>query len=130
MNVQGFSHVTLRVRDLQRSLDFYRDKLGMKVVHIGRKDAYLEWGEAWVCIMEKRDDPPQTLKTLGVDHIAFFIPPSYFDEAVQRLKEHGITIVRGPLKRGTGWSVNFLDPDGTELELHTSTLQERMTVWT
>lgn len=130
MNVQGFSHVTIRVKDLQRSLGFYRDVLGMKAIHIGRKDAYLEWGSAWVCIMEKPGNLPQTKKTLGVDHIAFFIPPASFDEAVQILRKHGVTVVRGPLQRGAGRSVNFLDPDGTELELHTSTLQERMTVWT
>ncbi len=43
MRVTGFNHVTIRVSDLQTALRFYRDTLGMKLVHLGRSDAYLEW---------------------------------------------------------------------------------------
>ncbi len=49
--------------------------------------------------------------------------------AVHVLQENEVRIVRGPVQRGQGWSINFLDPDGTQLELHTSTLEERMKVW-
>jgi len=41
-----------------------------------------------------------------------------------------VPIVRGPVRRGPGWSINFLDLDGTQLELHTSTLAARMATWT
>ncbi|MBA2875119.1 VOC family protein [Thermaerobacillus caldiproteolyticus] len=128
MNVQGFSHVTINVSDLSRSLRFYVDVLHMKLVHRGRKDAYLEWGSAWVCLQE-RPEMERQRQQLGVDHVAFFIDEQDFAEAVQRLKENDVPIVREPVQRGRGWSVNFLDPDGTQLELHTSTLAERMTVW-
>lgn len=52
-----------------------------------------------------------------------------FAVAVDVLREAAVPIVRGPVKRGTGWSVNFLDPGGTQLELHTSTLAERIRGW-
>jgi catechol 2,3-dioxygenase-like lactoylglutathione lyase family enzyme len=52
-----------------------------------------------------------------------------FDAAVSLLRRAAVPIVRGPVQRGLGWSVYFLDPDGTKLELHTSTLEERMTIW-
>lgn len=65
----------------------------------------------------------------GVDHVAFTIDEAEFDEAACKLEEAGVPIVRGPIRRGIGRSINFLDPDGTQLELHTSNLRERMTVW-
>jgi metallothiol transferase len=128
MKLAGFNHVTIRVRNLRRSLVFYRDVLGMTLVHLGRTDAYLDGGGAWVCLVEKAESDAQE-KVAGVDHVAFSIAESDFDEAVQQLKQHGVTIVRGPVLRGQGWTVNFLDPDGTQLELHTGTLEKRMEVW-
>lgn len=64
-----------------------------------------------------------------MDHIAFSIAEADFEDAVQLLKKAEVPIVRGPLRRGEGWAVNFLDPDGTQMELHTSDLQQRMAVW-
>lgn len=129
MQVTGFSHVTINVKDLTKSLEFYGDKLGMKVRHQGKKDVYLEWGDAWVCLIEKENY--QTLKKdqLGTDHIAFYIEEKFFNDAVEILKRNQIEIVRGPIQRGMGRSINFLDPDGIELELHTSSLNQRMTIW-
>jgi catechol-2,3-dioxygenase len=128
MNVQGFSHVTINVSDLNRSLSFYLDVLKMQLVHRGRKDVYLEWGRAWICLQERPEKAEQR-EQLGVDHVAFYINEKDFAMAVKHLQENNVEIVRGPIKRGLGWSVNFLDPDGTQLELHTSTLAERMKVW-
>ena len=55
MKVQGFSHVTINVSDLQRALDFYTGVLQMRLVHRGRRDAYLEWGSAWICLQERSE---------------------------------------------------------------------------
>jgi catechol 2,3-dioxygenase-like lactoylglutathione lyase family enzyme len=73
-------------------------------------------------------DSLETSSGYGIHHIAFSIDEKGFFEAVQRLKEKEVRIVRGPLKRGEGWSVNFLAPDNVQFELHTSNLQERMEV--
>lgn len=129
MLVKGFNHLTIRVSDLAASLEFYIGVLGMTVRHRGRTDAYLEWGTAWICLIEQQDYTEQTERQLGVDHIAFYIEEQEFMNAVHVLQENEVCIVRGPVQRGQGWSINFLDPDGTQLELHTSTLEERMKVW-
>lgn len=129
MRVEGFSHVTIRVKDLNNSLKFYCDVLGMRVRHRGSKDVYLEWGKAWVCIIERTNFEGIMKEYLGTDHIAFYISEEYFQDAVETLHNNQITIVRGPIRRGIGWTINFLDPDGTELELHTATLEQRMSVW-
>ena len=129
MKVSGFNHVTIRVSDLARSLAFYVDVLGMQLVHRGRKDVYLEWGRAWVCLIETEEKHRKPKESLGVDHIAFSIDEADFEDAVHLLQQAEVPIVRGPLRRGQGWAVNFLDPDGTQLELHTSDLEQRMAVW-
>jgi len=119
--------VTIDVSDLERSLQFYVGTLGMKLVHRGRWDAYLELGSAWVCLQE-RPELPATQQQLGVDHVAFYIAEDGSHTAVDALRSANVPIVRGPARRG-GWTVNFLDPYGTKLELHTGTLAERMEVW-
>jgi RimJ/RimL family protein N-acetyltransferase/catechol 2,3-dioxygenase-like lactoylglutathione lyase family enzyme len=128
IGLKGFSHVTIDVANLDSSLEFYVETLQMQLVHRGRRDAYLEWGVAWVCLQERPDLAPPNPQ-LGVDHVAFYIDSNEFHAAVEVLRQSNIPIVRGPVHRGGGWTVNFLDPDGTELELHTATLAERMMVW-
>ncbi len=128
MNVTGFSHATINVTSLAPALAFYRDILGMRLVHHGAHDAYLEWGTAWICIQEHGGRHPAPGDT-GVDHVAFHIAEADFPAAVDLLRQAQVPLVRGPLLRGLGWTITFLDPDGTHLELHTSTLAERMTVW-
>lgn len=71
MNVTGFSHITLNVRNLQTSLEFYHGILGMTLRHRGRSDAYLEWGSAWVCLVERADAEEHTDGFAGMDHVAF-----------------------------------------------------------
>lgn len=129
MNVQGFNHITINVSNLETSLSFYVDRLGMTPVHKGERDCYLEWGTAWICLQQRPDYQQQREQEIGIDHVAFSIQEAFFHDAVSHLKNENIEIVRGPVKRGSGWTVNFLDPDGTQLELHTSTLEERMKVW-
>ncbi|MDX8360060.1 VOC family protein [Cytobacillus sp. IB215316] len=129
MHVQGFNHVTINISNLTNSLKFYVEVLGMELVHQGKKDAYLEWGSAWICLQEREQYPNKLVEQLSVDHVAFSISEDHFDAAVNILNDNEVIIVRGPIKRGTGLAINFLDPDGTQLELHTSTLADRMKVW-
>lgn len=129
MDVKGFNHLTLHVHNLNTTLAFYTQVLGMTVRHKAKHDAYLEWGTAWICIIEKHSFEQNDKHKLGVDHIAFYIEQADFERAVSILKAHDVILVREPTQRGKGMSVNFLDPNGIEFELHTSTLDERMAVW-
>lgn len=129
MKVTGFNHVTIRVSNLQRSLNFYRGILGMELVHQGRRDVYLEWGTAWICLLEREGERMDASAGPGVDHVAFTIADEHFDDAVERLREYQVRMIRGPMERGGGRVINFLDPDGTQLELYTGNLEGRMKNW-
>jgi catechol 2,3-dioxygenase-like lactoylglutathione lyase family enzyme len=65
VNVSGFSHVAINVRDIGVALDFYVGTLGMRLAHRGEHDAYLEWGAAWLCVQERALLP--AAPELGVD---------------------------------------------------------------
>jgi len=129
MKVTGFNHVTIRVKSLQKSLAFYQDLLGMTLVHLGRTDAYLSWGEAWVCLIEIQHAKEHDNNRVGIDHIAFSIDEQDFPETVNRLKRENVPMVREPVLRGGGYSVQFLDPDGIVIELFTGNLEKRMRNW-
>ncbi|RAL26982.1 VOC family protein [Thermoflavimicrobium daqui] len=128
MKVTGFNHLTLCIKSLEKSLPFYCDILGMTLVHRGNTDAYLEWGDAWICLLEK-SDYQKTENQIGMDHIAFSISEEGFNDAITVLHNHHIPITRTPIERGGGHSVQFLDPDGITIELFTGSLQQRMRNW-
>lgn len=130
MRVTGFSHITLQVSNLEQSLRFYCEKLQMKLVHQGRADAYLGWGSAWICLLERPEIFPIELERQYFHHCAFYMNEEDFDRAVELLRKKEITIVKGPILRGGGKSIYFHDPDKIMLELHTSTLHQRMSNWT
>ncbi|WP_018133558.1 VOC family protein [Effusibacillus pohliae] len=123
----GVNHITIFVRDLDRSLEFYTKILRMKVVRQGGDYAYLESGTTWFCIAQKPSGR-QVCDRIGVNHLALTVSAEEFEEAVAHLRENQIPIVRGPVIRGIGKTINFLDPDGLQWEFHTSNLAERMTV--
>lgn len=128
LDVLGFNHLTLRVKQLAKSLPFYCDVLGMTLVHRGRTDVYLSWGDAWICLLEKPEEAGSP-QGLGMDHVAFSISEEAFFAAVNTLREKRVPLVREPIERGGGWSVQFTDPDGLVLELFTGDLQKRMKQW-
>lgn len=125
IKVTGLNHVTINVRNLECSLEFYCN-LGVRLVHQGKRDAYLEWGNAWLCLQERPDFDHISKNHIGVDHIAFTVDAEDFDNAVNAIS---VPIEKGPIDRGIGRSVYFRDPDGNLLEFHTSNLKERMSVW-
>jgi catechol 2,3-dioxygenase-like lactoylglutathione lyase family enzyme len=68
--MKGFNHVTLRIKHLPTSLAFYCDVLDMELIHHGHKDAYLQWGTAWICLLE-REKQPLLEDQYGFDHVAY-----------------------------------------------------------
>jgi lactoylglutathione lyase len=119
-------HTMLRVGDLDRSVAFYRDVLGMQV--ISRKD-YPE-GKFTLCFLGYGRNPEHAEIELthnwGVDryelgnaygHIALGVDDIY--GACAKIREAGGRIARepGPMKHGTTVIAFVEDPDGYKIEL-------------
>ncbi|WP_142847008.1 lactoylglutathione lyase [Telmatospirillum sp. J64-1] len=128
-NTEGFRllHTMIRVRDLEKSLDFYTGKLGMRLLR--KKDypegkftlAFVGYGdEADHSVIEltynwDREEPYE-LGT-GYGHIALGVPDIY--GTCEQLAAAGVNITRppGPMKHGTSVIAFVEDPDGYKIEL-------------
>jgi catechol 2,3-dioxygenase-like lactoylglutathione lyase family enzyme len=129
IKVYGINHITIKVSCLERSVEFYRDILGAKLVHKGNTDVYLDFCGTWLCLLEMKNAKPIDKDRIGVDHFAFTIEEEQFSEAVEQLKQNKVHITRGPMERGGGKTVSFIDPDGNGMELYTGSLYGRMKNW-
>lgn len=126
--MKGFNHVTLRIKHLPTSIAFYCDVLGMELIHRGRKDAYLQWGEAWICLLE-REKQPLLEDQYGIDHVALTIDETELPTLAEKISNLSVPIERPLIFRGGGYSFQFRDPDGILLEFFTGTLTKRMETW-
>lgn len=120
-------HTMIRVRDLEKSLDFYTRLLGMKLL---RKQDYPggEFTLAFVGYGEEKDSTvielthnwgqqePYDLGN-GFGHIAIGVPDIY--AVCEQLEKEGVKIPRppGPMKHGSTVIAFIEDPDGYKIEL-------------
>ncbi|MEW6262637.1 MAG: FosX/FosE/FosI family fosfomycin resistance hydrolase [Thermodesulfobacteriota bacterium] len=129
MTVEGISHITLIVRDLERTGNFFISVLGAKEVYASAerifsvsKERFFLVGETWIAIMEG-----DSLSERTYNHIAFKIPESRFEDFRQRLEKAQVEFREGrPRVPGEGRSLYFYDYDNHLFELHTGTLEERL----
>ena len=112
-------HVSFAVRDLSRSLAFYRDVLGLEPAprpDLGIPGAWLTAGDAQVHLIEVPADfqagsPPPTLNP-AAGHAAFGIDD--YSAALDRLRAHGLEVLEFGEASGQMW---VKDPDGNVIEL-------------
>lgn len=121
MTIRGLNHLTLAVADLDRSIAFYRDLLGLALRARWAEGAYLEAGNLWLCLSVN----PAATDTVRIDytHTAFDVAAEDFDALAARIR------ATAPIwkdNRSEGASLYFLDPDGHRLELHAGTLASRL----
>lgn len=119
-------HTMLRVRDLEASLNFYCDVLGMKLL---RKHDFPE-GKFTLAFVGYGDEKDSTVLELthnwevksydhgdAYGHIAIGVDDVY--AACDRIRELGGNVVRdaGPMKGGMTVLAFVEDPDGYKVEL-------------
>ena len=117
----GFDHLVLITADVERSLAFYLDELGMEPVRVE------EWRRGEVLFPSVRLNESAILDLLqgtpegkNVDHICLVIEAVDLDA----LAESGrFDVVGGPAElfgaRGQGDALYVRDPDGNVIELRT-----------
>ena len=119
-------HTMLRVGDLERSLKFYTEVLGMRLL---RRHDYPE-GKFTLAFVGYQDEAEGAVIELtynwGVDaydlgnafgHIALAVPDAY--RACDEIRARGGKVIReaGPMKHGTTVIAFVEDPDGYKIEL-------------
>ncbi len=120
--IQGFNHITIGVRDLERSFAFYKDVLEFKPLMKHSKGAYFLAGDSWFCL--DLDPSVRTAPLPEYTHFAFGISKEDFSRVAKRIVDSGSIIWKE--NRSEGDSLYFLDPDNHKLELHVGNWQTRM----
>ena len=127
--IEGLSHMTFVVRDLERMSRILEGVLGAREVYASGDDTFslsrekfFLAGDIWIAIMEGESLPLRTY-----NHVAFKISDDDFDACVARVAALGLDM-RPPRPRveGEGRSIYFHDDDNHLFELHTGTLSERL----
>lgn len=119
-------HTMLRVGDLQKSIDFYTNILGMKLLR--QRDC--PDGSFTLAFLGYGDENKNTVLELtynwgvnqydpgtGFGHIAIAVDDVY--AATEKTRKHGAKILRdaGPMNAGTTIIAFLEDPDGYQIEL-------------
>ena len=136
----SLGHVGLSVSNMQRSLEFYRDLMGMEVVmeldvsdeRMGRviglaaakcRITHLRLGESVLELFEYSEprghNVARSLRQCdqGITHMGFEC--SDFHQHVEKLRQHNVEFLGEPVEfRPNVWVLYFLGPDGEVCELH------------
>jgi len=119
-----FTYVGIRVKDLQRSIEFYTKLLGMKVKGRGRigqtkgETVGLESEEGGFGLelnYYEKDSPYYTeyIAGEGLDHLAFKVDD--LDKALEEAKSSGHDLILEMRVDGSRWAY-IEDPDGIWIE--------------
>ena len=113
-----FAHFVLRVRDIEKSLDWYQKVLGMTVVHDAGSLAFLTYDdEHHRLALAKTPVETETVRgSPGLDHVAYTLATlGELLGTYVRLKSLGINPV-WPVNHGLTTSLYYADPDGNRVE--------------
>lgn len=127
--IEGLSHITFIVRDLDRMERLLTAVLGARRVYDSgaatfslSKERFFLVGELWIATMEGEPLPARSY-----NHVAFKIAEADYDDCLARVRSLGLEMREGRSRvEGEGRSIYFYDHDNHLFELHTGTLEQRL----
>lgn len=127
--IEGLSHMTFVVKDLERMTEILTTVFGAKEVYSSGNETFsvspekfFLIGDIWIAIMQG-----DALAQRSYNHIAFKVRDEDIETYLDRIGSLGLD-VRPPRPRiaGEGRSIYFHDHDNHLFELHSGTLAERL----
>ena len=119
----SIGHVHLKVSDLERSVAWYKDVLGLEVMQrYGDQAAFLSAGgyhhHVGLNTWESCDGTRPPRGTTGLYHAAFLYPDrASLAKAVQNAIDKGVKL-HGASDHGVSQAIYFDDPDGNGIEIY------------
>jgi metallothiol transferase len=124
LNVTGVDHIGLKVTDLDSSLHFYHEMLGLPIQHTsgphenGGRSATLQAGAQKLDVFYRPDFVSADRdKPVGMDHVCLTLEGESMEHVLDVLQQHQVEIMWGPVTRHGTTSVYVFDPDGIHVEL-------------
>jgi len=118
--ITHMNHITLAIRDIDKSFSFYHDVLGLKPLVKWDKGAYFLVGDFWFCLNVDKN----RLLNPCYTHYAFTVTKEQFDKMRDVILASGAEIFKD--NTSPGKSLYFLDPDGHKLEIHVGNWRSRI----
>jgi catechol 2,3-dioxygenase len=123
--IRGLAEVVLTVQNLQASVAFYRDVLGLQVVSPPdfKGSVFLQAGGGrpyvsnTIVLAPAKPGTPPYAKPQSLNHIGLEVDAASFDDEVARLQGLGIEVRSGKHPLFSSRTVYITDPDGNEVEL-------------
>ena len=114
VNLDKIGHIMLGVSDARRSIAFYQETLGMRVLHGGGGMAFLDGGGVTLALSEELAKSQEHIA--GAVEIVFAVDDLHHAHKV--LSNRGVKFLREPRQvTDTDWAANFRDPDGHLLSI-------------
>ena len=105
----GIEEIAFEVEDLERSIAFYRDVLGLPLYSRGPQQAWFRVGAQSLALFTHG-------RAGSGQHFAFLIPAEKAERARRALAAHGFP--EETMQQDDGLSVYVRDPDGNKIELY------------
>ncbi|MCE5258265.1 MAG: VOC family protein [Chloroflexi bacterium] len=130
--ISGIAHICLRVADLERSVKFYTETLGMEkafefrkpdgtwfgqYIHVGGRN-FIELFSAQL-----------TAPAEGQSFAHFCLEVEDIEGTVRTLRERGAEVTDAKLGGDQAWQAWLSDPDGNRIELHAYTPEAYQMKW-
>lgn len=119
----SIGHAHLKVSDLERSIAFYRDVIGLDLMQrYGTQAAFMSAGgyhhHLGLNTWESRGGPRPPRGTTGLYHVAFLFPDrAALGRAIANVAKKGVKLT-GAADHGVSEAVYLDDPDGNGIELY------------
>jgi catechol 2,3-dioxygenase-like lactoylglutathione lyase family enzyme len=126
IKVTELDHIVLNVSDIDRSLDFYANVLGLKIERLDEfRAGKIGFPSARInehTIIDLFPSKENVEKRQGnLNHFCMVVEKEDFSGIEDYLKTRGVSILNGPISRwgarGRATSVYFQDPDKNEIEI-------------
>jgi catechol 2,3-dioxygenase-like lactoylglutathione lyase family enzyme len=120
---KALDHVGLKVGDIERSLRFYCEGLGLELLRRsdhggGAASAVIRVGDQEINLFAHADFASAgSPNHQPIDHFCLTVDNPTIADLVAALEQAGIAIASGPVARRDGMALFVADPDGVRVEL-------------
>jgi catechol 2,3-dioxygenase-like lactoylglutathione lyase family enzyme len=131
INIIELDHIVLNVGDIDRSLKFYTEVLGLKGERVDEfRTGKVSFPSVRITDQtiidlfpskDRASDSSSERVVKNLNHFCLVVGADSFSGIVDYLAENHVTVRQGPVSRwgaqGRATSVYFFDPDGNEIEI-------------
>ena len=95
IQASGIDHIVLHVADVQRSKQFYTERLGMEVYRENDRQVFLHAGTQGVALFRRGEGDPMTAGG-DMNHLALRVAGGTYESLKGELEAHGVAVSGRP----------------------------------